>query len=203
MGLQQIALSEQTSEELLFAFAEGDASSFEELYRRHKEAIKHFIYSKIKNFAATDDITQLVWERVVKSAKRLEEQHAETTVSFSFKPYLYRIAQNLINDRWRSDRVVPVSSHSETSGDDLALLEDSESIKAHDLISLEELTSCVESKLKGFKRGFIDAFRLTRDGHLGYSEAAELLEINLETLRSRVKSVLSGIKPCLEGYKDA
>ena len=202
-GQGQGASRDRPSEELLYAYAEGDVSAFEELYHRHKESIKYYIYSKTRDLAASDDITQLVWERVFKSAKRLKEQHSEAAGTFSFKPYLYRIAQNLINDRWRSDRVVPVSSLSKISGDDLVSIEDSESIQAPDLISLEELTSCVESKLEKFKQGFVDAFRLTRDGHLGYSEAAELLGINVETLRSRVKSVLLGIKPCLEGYKNA
>lgn len=203
LGPGQGESRERPSEELLYAYAEGDVSAFEELYHRHKESIKYYIYSKTRDLAASDDITQLVWERVFKSAKRLKEQHYDATGSFSFKPYLYQIAQNLITDKWRSDRVVSFSSLSETSGDDLVSIEDSESLQAPDLISLDELTSCVESKLKKFKQGFIDAFHLTRDGHLGYSEAAELLGINVETLRSRVKSVLLGIKPCLEGYKNA
>lgn len=202
-GQGQGASRDRPSEELLYAYAEGDVSAFEDLYHRHKEPIKRYIYGKTRDLAASDDITQLVWERVLKSAKRLKEQHSEAKTSFSFKPYLYQIAQNLIHDRWRSDRVVPASSPSEISGDDAVLIEDSESLQALDLISLEELTSCIESKLKGFKQGFSDAFRLTRDGHLGYSEAAELMGINVETIRSRVKSVLVGIKPCLEGYQNA
>lgn len=203
MRLRQGAPSQRSCEELLYAYAEGDFSAFEELYHRHKTAIKTFIYCRTRDLPASEDITQIVWERVIKAAKPLKEQHSEAADTFSFKPYLYRIAQNLITDRWRSDVTVPVSSLSGTAGDNPLSIEDSDSIQATDLISLEQLISCVDSKLKKFKQGFIDAFRLTRDGHLGYSEAAEVLGINVETLRSRVKSVLLGIMPCLEGYKNA
>ncbi|EAQ96113.1 RNA polymerase sigma factor [Congregibacter litoralis] len=196
-------MSERTSEELLFAFADGDMPAFETLYNRYKSPIKGYIYSKTRSQASADDITQLVWEKVIKSATRLKAEHSEANKAFSFKPYLYRIAQNLITDVWRSDRVVPISSLSGTSEYDLVSTVESDSAPVVDLISLQELTACVESKLMQFKQGFIEAFRLTRDGHLGYSEAAEVMGVNVETLRSRVKAVLLGIKPCLEGHKNA
>ena len=199
MCASQKELSESTCEEILSSFADGDISSFEVLYHRHKYPIKQFIYNRTKDCAATDDITQVVWERIIQSSARIKEEYLDKSGSFLFKPYLYRVAQNLITDLWRSKGHAQNTQYcDEDSSTDIT---DSESISAPDMIAIEQMSNCIESKLGRFKQSFIDAFYLTRDGHLTYAEAASALEVNLETLRSRVKSVLLGIKPCLESYK--
>jgi RNA polymerase sigma-70 factor, ECF subfamily len=197
MKLLQEASSERSSEDLLYAYSKGDHRSFEELYNRHKVSIKRFIQRYTKNQASTDDIAQLVWVRVIESASRLEAKHSDENNPLNFKAYLYTIAGNLIKDGWRSTNSRPVAADV-----DVFLFEDSESVLAPELISISQLYECIDSKLERFKQGFIDAFRLTRDGELGYAEAAKVLGINVETLRSRVKSVLVSVKPCLEAHKN-
>lgn len=196
-------LDDQPCEELLYAYAQGDISAFEALYDRHKTSIKTFVYNRTHDMPAADDISQLVWERIIKSATDLRKQHSASPGSFVFKPYIYTIAQNLITDRWRAEGKVQHSSLSAFSDESTTDVEDSDSLKPEGHLSLQQLGSCVENKLAKFKQGFVDAFCLTRDGHLGYGEAAVALGVNIETLRSRVKAVLMSVKPCLESYKNA
>lgn len=195
-------MDEKSCEMLFVRYADGDFNAFQMLYDRHKGAVKGFILSLVNDTPLAEDIYQAVWERLIKSSIRLKAAIISSENSFSLKSYLFKIAHNLINDAGRSASregvyfaVLPQNAPQLDAADESCS-------SAPDQIALEQLTNCVQRRLSGFKPGFLDAFYLTRDGYLSYFEAAEALAINIETLRSRIKSVLTSIKPCLENHKD-
>jgi hypothetical protein len=55
--------------------------------------------------------------------------------------------------------------------------------------------------MKGVSTDFERTFSITRDNCVSYSEAAIVFGVSIETVKSRVKTVLKIIKPCLESYR--
>jgi RNA polymerase sigma factor (sigma-70 family) len=76
------------------------AANVADLYRSHVRPLYGFIYSKVGNRAAAEDITSDVF---VKALTHLDPTRAE----HSCVAWLYRVARNAVHDYWRSGQGVP------------------------------------------------------------------------------------------------
>ena len=65
------------------------------IYRTHARAIYGFIYVKVGNREAAEDLTSEVFLRAVSHLDPAREER-------SILAWLYRVATNLVNDHWRS-----------------------------------------------------------------------------------------------------
>ena len=72
-----------------------------DLYRTHVRPLYGFIYSKVGNRAAAEDMTSDVF---VKALTRLDPTRAE----HSSVAWLYRVARNAVHDYWRAGHGVPL-----------------------------------------------------------------------------------------------
>jgi RNA polymerase sigma-70 factor (ECF subfamily) len=68
---------------------DGDA-----LYRTHVRPIYGFVYSKVGNREAAEDLTSEVFVRALSRMDPSRDEH-------SIVAWLYRVARNLVNDYWR------------------------------------------------------------------------------------------------------
>src|SRR5688572_31641669 len=80
--------------QLMLRYAAGDARAFDALYDGHRRALWRFIRRSVPDAAATDDVFQECWSRVI--AHR-ESYRPEAR----FATWLYRIAHNCCMDHWR------------------------------------------------------------------------------------------------------
>ncbi len=83
--------------ELMLRVGEGDAASFTTLLTRHRPAIVHFIYMKVRNTALAEELSQEVFLRVYR-ARRSYQAKAK------FRTWLFRIATNLALNAVRDSR---------------------------------------------------------------------------------------------------
>jgi RNA polymerase sigma-70 factor (ECF subfamily) len=74
----------------------GDA-----LYRAHVRPIYCFIYSKVGNREAAEDLTSDVFVRALSHLDPTREEH-------SIVAWLYRVARNIVTDYWRHGQSAPV-----------------------------------------------------------------------------------------------
>lgn len=86
---------EPSDETLMLAYAAGQASAFEQLYRRHRGSLYRFLDRQLRNQALTDEMFQDVWQRVIAA-------RAGWTPEAAFTTWLFRIAHNRLNDHWRA-----------------------------------------------------------------------------------------------------
>lgn len=94
-----------TDGELLEAVQAGQVRAFGVLYQRYLAEIYRFIYYRIANDQfESEDLTQEVFLRAwgVITTNRLGGKKEK-----NFRALLYRIAHNLVIDRWRKQRSVP------------------------------------------------------------------------------------------------
>src|SRR5437764_7756333 len=82
-------------EDLMLAYAAGDAAAFDALYTRHKGGVYRYMLRHCGERAIADELFQEVWMNVI----RARDSYAPTAL---FTTWLYRIAHNRIVDHWRA-----------------------------------------------------------------------------------------------------
>ena len=95
------ALKKEADERLLIEAAQEDPACFAELYEINFERVYAFIVKRVQNRTETEDLTAEVFHQALANLKRFEWR------GIPFAAWLFRIAANLISDRWqRSGREV-------------------------------------------------------------------------------------------------
>jgi RNA polymerase sigma-70 factor (ECF subfamily) len=95
------ALKKEADDRLLIEAAQKDPARFADLYELNFERVYAYIGRRIQNRAETEDLTAEVFHQALANLKRFEWR------GIPFAAWLFRIAANLISDRWqRSGREV-------------------------------------------------------------------------------------------------
>jgi RNA polymerase sigma-70 factor (ECF subfamily) len=95
------ALRKEADERLLIEAAQKDPALFAELYEINFERVYAYVGRRVGDRAETEDVTSEVFHQALANLKRFEWR------GIPFAAWLFRIAANLISDRWqRSGREV-------------------------------------------------------------------------------------------------
>jgi RNA polymerase sigma-70 factor (ECF subfamily) len=84
----------RSDEDLMECYRDGDASAFDELYRRHRGALYRYILRLTRDAAQAGELGQDVWIKLIKA-------RASYQPSALFRTYLFRIAHNRVVDHFR------------------------------------------------------------------------------------------------------
>jgi RNA polymerase sigma-70 factor (ECF subfamily) len=99
------ALKKEADERLLIEAAQKDPARFAELYTINFERVYAYAVLRVGNRAEAEDLTADVFHQALANLKRFEWR------GIPFAAWLFRIAANLISDRWhRSGREVAAES---------------------------------------------------------------------------------------------
>ena len=100
----------QADERLLIEEAQRDPARFAELYELNFERVYAYVARRVGDRAETEDVTSEVFHHALANLKRFEWR------GIPFAAWLFRIAANLISDRWqRSGREVADGSEIEAA----------------------------------------------------------------------------------------
>ena len=95
------ALKKEAAERLLIEAAQHDPARFADLYELYFERVYAYVVKRVRDRADTEDLTAEVFHQALANLKRFEWR------GIPFAAWLYRIAANLISDRWqRSGREI-------------------------------------------------------------------------------------------------
>jgi len=115
------ALKKEADERLLIEAAQKDPARFAELYELNFERVYAFVVKRVRDRAETEDLTAEVFHQALANLKRFEWR------GIPFAAWLFRIAANLISDRWkRSGREVSDDSQLDSAQANPADIEDVE-----------------------------------------------------------------------------
>src|SRR5579872_2927859 len=78
--------------------AKRDPRQFGALYDRHFQQIYRFVYSRMREQTAAEDVTSEVFMKALRSIPRYQD------TGRPFTAWLYQISVNTVNDRYRSSR---------------------------------------------------------------------------------------------------
>ncbi len=85
----------QTDDRLLIEAAQHDPARFAELYEENFERVYAYVVRRVRDRAETEDITSEVFHQSLAKLQSYEWR------GIPFAAWLFRIAANLISDRWR------------------------------------------------------------------------------------------------------
>lgn len=174
--------------QLMLRYAGGDARAFDELYAAHRHGLWRFIRRSVQNAAATDDVFQECWSRVIAHRENYRPEAR-------FATWLYRIAHNCCMDHWRKSGRRAMRE----SADDDAVAAAADEANPDPLASAlegeagERLAAAIE-QLPEEQRA---AFLLYVEGGLSVAEIGESTGVNPETAKSRLRYAVARLKQAL------
>jgi RNA polymerase sigma-70 factor (ECF subfamily) len=92
------SLPSHADEVQLVERAKRDPAAFGELYDRHFSQIYRFVYSRVRDQSAAEDVTSEVFMKALRGIGRYQD------TGRPFSAWLYQIAVNAVNDRYRSQK---------------------------------------------------------------------------------------------------
>ena len=181
--------------ELMERFGAGDDEAFRLLVERHQKPLLNFFWRRCFDRQLAQDCTQEVFLRLVRHRGRWKPQAKFTT-------YMYRIAENLWIDRYRSRKAAPaMASLQAPAGEDageLGQVVPGRSRLPEDGAASEELAERLQKALDSLTEDQRSVFLLAETRGLKYQEIGEILDIPVGTVKSRMHAAIHRLRALLE-----
>ncbi|MCC6149910.1 MAG: sigma-70 family RNA polymerase sigma factor [Planctomycetes bacterium] len=185
--------------ELMRRFQAGDADAFTQLYERHLRGLLNFFFRLCWDASMSEDFAQEVLLRVYKSARNWEPNAKFTT-------FLYRIARNHWIDHCRllSTQKEKVSLNADAAGEgELSLIDRlPDDIKPpEDDLDRRELYGAIMKALEQLPEEQRMVFVLSEIEEMKYQEIAEVMDVPVGTIKSRMHTAIAKLQELLGDYK--
>ncbi len=182
-------------EDLMRAYAAGDASAFDALYARHKGGVYRYLLRQCGNAGTADELFQDVWMSVI----RVRASYEPTA---KFSTWLYRIAHNRLIDHWRaSGHAEFVAASADDDDDPLDAIPGARADEPDARAGAREIGARLRSALSTLPAAQREAFLLHQEGGLELAEIAALTGAGVETVKSRIRYALAKLRAQLEDIK--
>jgi RNA polymerase sigma-70 factor, ECF subfamily len=182
--------------ELMERFRSGDRAALPDLVDRHHGSLVRYFYLQSRSRETAEDLAQEVWIRVI----RHRHNYRPTA---RFQTYLFAIARNLWIDRYRSRKAAPptVSADREVGSEEeaprLGDLIPSREAEPSERASVHEEAERVRAALERLPPGLRDVFELGEVRGLRYQDVAEILDIPVGTVKSRMHAAVQKLREAL------
>jgi RNA polymerase sigma-70 factor (ECF subfamily) len=177
-----------SDEELMLAYAGGDARAFEALYSKHKGALYRFVLRSVAARGEAEELYQDVWLRVIEARSRYTPRARFTT-------WLYTIAHNRLVDHWRTRGLALVSLDAE----DAALPEPAAppSSQPHLQLEARQTLERLAAAIAALPLAQREAFLLHQEGGLTTAEIAQATDAGEEAAKSRLRYAMNKLKEAI------
>ncbi len=174
----------KTDEELMLAYARGDASAFDTLYRRQRGMLYRYILRSVRHRDQADELFQETWSRAIASCERYR-------IEAKFSTWLLQIAHNLIVDSFRRARPQAGPEETETI---MRELDAPESDQPEQVLGEFEQRRRLQIVLDALPDEQREAFLLRVESGLGLDEIVTVTGVGHETVKSRLRYALAKIR---------
>ena len=182
---------------LMERFQAGDRSALEALVDRHHASLIRYFQVQSRNRETAEDLAQEVWIRVIRHSRNYRPTARLVT-------YLFSIARNIWIDRYRSNKSAPrmVSADREVGGEDeggdrLSSLLPGKEPEPFEKASVHEEAERVRAALARLPDGLREVFELGEIQGLKYADVAEILDIPVGTVKSRMHAAVQRLREAL------
>ncbi|MCD8538680.1 MAG: RNA polymerase sigma factor [Leadbetterella sp.] len=155
-----------TDEQAMMAVVSGDLDKAAVLYERYKRPVLGYFHRSSVNRDTGEDLMQQVFYRIIHYRKSFSD-------GYVFKPWLFRIARNVLQDFIQKNRNV-------FSGLDERM--EMEEEKTYD----QEQEYQLKRALEMLPQEYREVILLSRYEELKYDEIAEILQISVSLVKVRV-----------------
>jgi RNA polymerase sigma-70 factor (ECF subfamily) len=189
--------------ELMVRFRDGDEDAFRTLAQRFQRPLVNFFYRLCWDRFTAEDYAQEVFARIVKARARYRPQA-------KFSTWLFRIAKNYWIDRYRERKNAPLTgslSHPiRDDGGRPVTLEDTvegDSPKPEQEARRREIREALSAAVERLSEEQRLVFVLSENQGMKYADIAEILEIPVGTVKSRMHSAVRRLRELLKDVYDA
>jgi RNA polymerase sigma-70 factor, ECF subfamily len=182
-------VDQNSDEALLAAHLAGDPDAFRALLERYRQELFHFLVRLLNSRSAAEDVFQDTFLQIHTSAHSFDPTRR-------FKPWLFTIAVNKARDYYRKNlRRNPVSLSTPVS-------EDNDAAAMVDLLEADvpgpespladaERSRLVKQVVDAMPPHYREILLLSYFQRLSYNQIAELLQIPLGTVKSRLHAAVA------------
>lgn len=186
-ALREAVAPDQTDEQLMARFQRGDAPAFEVLMRRHRTPLHGFLCRLLRDRARAEDLTQEAFLRVIQGS-------AGWAPRALFRTWLFTIARNLAADEGRR-RAFREALPLDAPGTGGAPHQPASEARAPDEAAGDALVRpLLEAALAALPLEQREVFLLREHAGLSFPEIAEATGVNENTVKSRMRYALTGLR---------
>lgn len=193
-------MRDESNEALMLRFRDGETRAFEILLQRHQRSIHDFILRSVGtyNTAVAEDLTQETFLRVVKQASTYEQRAKFTT-------WLFTLARNLCIDHSRRMKHRRARSLDQQDDEGHSLLDRTanKDLAVDRRVISSQLQQRLMQAIDSLPDDQREVFLLREHADLGFKEIAEVVGINENTVKSRMRYALDKLRTELKDFQDA
>lgn len=184
---QERALDEMSDELLMQAYANDDSLAFDTLYARYRVPLYRYMQRQISvSEDVLNELYQDVWLKLVNTRKQYQ-------VKASFKTFLYQVAINTIRDYFRRESVRKIITPLEDDNEvrDNQTEPDQQAEQDQLMQKFQDILSALPAEQR-------EVFLLREEAGLTSVQIAEMLQISVDTVKSRMRYAVSRLKVILK-----
>ncbi len=180
-------------EDLMVAFQRGDNRAFEQLVKRHQHGVYNFVLRFLGNRETAEEVFQEVFIKVCRASQSY-------TPNGKFTTWLYTIVRNQCVDTFRRQKVREAISLEGNKEEDLKLIDTlaSDDVAQDVLTSAHEIEGVLEFALSRLNEDQREVFLLREKEGLKFEEIAEITGVSVNTVKSRMRYALEGLRRSLK-----
>ncbi|MFW6022320.1 MAG: RNA polymerase sigma factor [Halanaerobiaceae bacterium] len=180
--------------ELINKFNNGDKDAFEELVNRYQHKVYNTTYRMLGNHEDAMDMAQETFLRVYKSLKKFKKNS-------SFSTWLFTITGNICRDKLRKrQREIKTYSLADDENSTKIIPENNDNKNIPEKVSIsQEISEEIQEKvdLLPYEQKIVFVLREFED--FSYKEIADILDISIGTVKSRLSRARRSLRQDLYG----
>jgi RNA polymerase sigma-70 factor (ECF subfamily) len=174
---------------LMTRYARGDLAAFTQLYEHHKASLYRYLLRLTRDHAATEDLFQEVWSRVIASRERYEPRA-------KFSTFLFSIGHNCFIDFCRRSANSPASRAESLEGAE-EVLADSAHRGPERLAESAQTAARFRAALERLPIEQREVFLLHEEAGLSLEDIGQLTGVGMETAKSRLRYAVAKLRASL------
>jgi len=182
---------------LMLRVKQGDPAAFAALVDKYKQPVMNLVYRTLRDATEAEDLAQVVFVQVYKSAPRYK-------ISAKFSTWLFTIARNLCLNEIRRRSRHPAESidapRPEQEDQPLRQFEDKGTFSPPESLLHGELEKKIQQALAELPENQRTAILLCRQEELSYEEIADVLGCSLSATKSLIHRGRETLKEKLKPY---
>ncbi len=172
----------QSDHELMIAVREGELNALGELFERHHGPLFGFLTKLTNDRSAAEDITQIVFQRILKSRHTYRDEGR-------FATWMYHLARRCAVDHYRKSQRTPMA----TDPADLQHHADDQPHAGDKAIASDD-HEILHHALNRLDRNDREILLLSRFQELSFSEIASILECSIGAAKVRAHRALRQLR---------
>jgi RNA polymerase sigma-70 factor, ECF subfamily len=178
---------------LMERYRDGDATAFNQLYRRYRAPVRRFVAKLCRGQGEADEVVQEVWLAVIRGARSYRPTAKFTT-------YLFSIAHRRLQDRWRSRERRDHAFGTAEPAPDLHEISDEGTTLPEDWASRAELRSALMAAIDRLPPPQRAVFLLKAEAELSLEEIAAATGASVEATKSRMRYAVARLRAHLTAW---